>query len=49
MKNNIKTIKLFIGAASMFSLLVGCSDDFLKPEPLSLYEPTMTFSTVEGA
>lgn len=26
----------------------GCSDDFLTPDPLSLYEPTATFSTESG-
>ena len=26
----------------------GCSEDFLKPNPLSFYEPTTTFSTVTG-
>jgi hypothetical protein len=30
-------------------LLFGsCSDDFLKPDPLSFYEPTTTFSTESG-
>jgi hypothetical protein len=26
----------------------GCSEDFLKPDPLSFYEPTSTFSTESG-
>lgn len=25
-----------------------CSEDFLKPDPLSFYEPGKTFTTVEG-
>lgn len=29
-------------------LLSGCSEDFLKPDPLSFYEPTATFSTESG-
>jgi hypothetical protein len=29
-------------------LLGGCSEDFLKPDPLSFYEPTATFSTESG-
>lgn len=36
---------LFIGGAM---LLGGCSEDFLKPEPLSFYEPTATFSSESG-
>lgn len=29
-------------------MLAGCSDSFLEPEPMSFYEPTTTFSTVQG-
>ncbi len=29
-------------------LLSSCSEDFLKPDPLSFYEPTTTFSTESG-
>jgi hypothetical protein len=29
-------------------LLSGCSEDFLKPDPLSFYEPTTTFSSESG-
>lgn len=32
-------------ATAMFS---GCSEEFLKPDPLSFYEPTTTFSTESG-
>jgi hypothetical protein len=35
---------LLVGAI----LLGGCTEDFLKPEPLSFYEPTATFSTESG-
>lgn len=30
------------------AMLASCSDDFLKPDPLSFYEPTTTFSTESG-
>ncbi|MCD8260345.1 MAG: RagB/SusD family nutrient uptake outer membrane protein [Bacteroides sp.] len=50
-KNTSKIIQLSkrsliitIGTAVM----AGCSVDFLKPDPLSFYEPTNTFSTKEG-
>jgi len=36
---------LFIGSALLFN---SCSKDFLKPDPLSFYEPTATFSTESG-
>lgn len=29
-------------------LLSSCSEDFLKPDPLSFFEPTITFTTKEG-
>ncbi len=38
-------IALFIGGTILFS---GCSEEFLKPDPLSFYEPTATFSTEPG-
>jgi hypothetical protein len=43
MKNYIKAI-IFV------TLLVteSCSEDFLKPDPLSFFEPTNTFTTEEG-
>lgn len=41
-----------IGAALIYVptliSLTGCSDDFLKPDPLSFYEPSKTFTTREG-
>lgn len=36
-----------LGMAGMVAL-TACSDSFLEPEPLSLYEPTTTFSTEKG-
>ncbi len=38
-------LALFIGGAI---LLNSCQEDFLKPDPLSFYEPTATFSTESG-
>lgn len=51
MKNTFKNIygnsgKILILAA--FILFAGCSEDFLKPDPLSFYEPGVTFSTQAG-
>lgn len=40
--------KLLVGTLCVSTLLSGCSDDFLKPDPLSFYEPTVTFNTVDG-
>lgn len=37
-----------MGAACVSMAFAGCTDDFLKPDPLSLYEPTETFTTVDG-
>lgn len=49
MKHTISKFKIWIGAACISSVLfTGCSDDFLKPDPLSLYEPVATFSTRQG-
>ena len=48
MKNYINQFKLLLGITCVSALFTGCSDDFLKPDPLSLYEPTVTFNTVDG-
>ena len=41
MKTNlIKAIYLTFGLSSL--ALTGCSDSWLKPEPLSFYEPSVT-------
>lgn len=40
----IRGIFLLAGMAS----LVGCTDDFLKPDPLSFYEPEATFGSKSG-
>jgi tetratricopeptide (TPR) repeat protein len=44
-KLNRACLTLFIGG---IILLSGCSEEFLKPDPLSFYEPTATFSTESG-
>ncbi|GHT59879.1 hypothetical protein AGMMS50239_07550 [Bacteroidia bacterium] len=44
-KLNHICLTLFIGGTILLS---GCSEEFLKPDPLSLYEPTATFSTEPG-
>ena len=47
MKTNlIKAIYLTFGLSAL--ALTGCSDSWLKPEPLSFYEPSVTLSTKEG-
>lgn len=38
-------LALLMGSTILFS---GCSEEFLKPAPLSFYEPTATFSTESG-
>ena len=38
-------LALILGGTILFS---GCSEEFLKPDPLSFYEPTATFSTESG-
>ena len=48
MKNYISIFRILIGIVCIQLSSVSCSDDFLKPDPLSLYEPSVTFSTVEG-
>lgn len=43
----IKNIAL-IGMIAAGALCSSCSDDFLKPDPLSFYEPEQTFTTESG-
>ena len=50
MKTNVQKlyisgIAILLGGASLFS---GCKKDFLKPDPLSIYEPNTTFTTESG-
>ncbi|MDR1098328.1 MAG: RagB/SusD family nutrient uptake outer membrane protein [Tannerella sp.] len=44
-KLNCLCFALFTGCILLFS---GCSEEFLKPDPLSFYEPATTFSTESG-
>jgi hypothetical protein len=46
MKNKVKKITLLVLGAATLS--VGCTRDFLNPNPLSFYEPGTTFSTESG-
>ncbi len=43
--------KIFAGALTLAltsGILSSCTDDFLKPDPLSMYEPEKTFNTEAG-
>lgn len=42
----LKIVSIFTLAFMMFG--IGCSEDFLKPEPLSFYEPSKTFTNPES-
>ena len=44
-KFNRICLAVCMGSVILFG---GCVEDFLKPEPLSFYEPTATFSTESG-
>lgn len=47
--NKNTTIKSAVGIAITVSgLLFGCTESFLKPDPLSFFEPSITFTTKEG-
>lgn len=48
MKYNMIRSKLLIGTLCVSALFTGCQDNFLEPDPLSFYEPTVTFNTVDG-
>ncbi|SMD02047.1 RagB/SusD family nutrient uptake outer membrane protein [Pedobacter africanus] len=45
--NFYKSVVLATGIASV-ALISGCKKDFLKPDPLSFYEPEITFSNRAG-
>ncbi|MBK5722727.1 RagB/SusD family nutrient uptake outer membrane protein [Dysgonomonas sp. Marseille-P4677] len=47
MKERLSAIGLVAAMCSSL-FLGGCSDDFLKPDPLSFYEPGITFTTESG-
>lgn len=48
MKAIYSKIAKLAAPALCIAVLAGCSDDFLKPEPLSFYEPEATFSKESG-
>lgn len=48
MKKYIKNKILMLVPLVASALLVSCSEDFLEPDPLSIYEPGTTFSTESG-
>lgn len=48
MKTNNISVKVLTGMLIMASVTTGCKDSFLNPDPLSLYEPTATFSSQAG-
>lgn len=45
---NQKINRALIIISAFTITLGGCSEDFLKPDPLSFYEPTATFTTESG-
>ena len=44
-KNKLSKGVLFLTGIAVFS---ACTDNFLKPDPLSFYEPETTFATESG-
>jgi hypothetical protein len=49
MKKNYYSIpKAFLIIIAIVAAFPGCKKDFLKPDPLSFYEPTATFTTRSG-
>jgi hypothetical protein len=44
-KNKISKLFLILGGIALW---FGCSESFLEPDPLSIYEPATTFSTESG-
>ncbi|TKC62062.1 RagB/SusD family nutrient uptake outer membrane protein [Pedobacter hiemivivus] len=46
--NNFYTSALFVIGICALTFISGCKKDFLKPDPLSFYEPDITFSSRAG-
>lgn len=44
----MKSIKYLLAGIFTATMFVGCSDEFLEPDPLSFYNPETTFSTESG-
>ena len=47
MKNNY-TVKIFLVVLVVSAMLAACNKKYLKPDPLSFYEPGATFTTKSG-
>jgi tetratricopeptide (TPR) repeat protein len=47
-KNKLQVMALIAATIYCLAFFGGCSEEFLKPDPLSFYEPTATFSTEAG-
>jgi hypothetical protein len=45
---NLKPGKVLLTLGALVASVTGCKEDYLKPEPLSLFEPGLTFSTKSG-
>ena len=48
MKILMRKTNILMAGVLLAAITTGCSDSFLEPEALSLYEPTETFSTEKG-
>lgn len=48
MKSKYSKILKWTAPAVMVAMLASCSDDFLKPDPMSEFEPTTVFGTESG-
>lgn len=48
MKILMRKTNILMAGILLTAITTGCSDSFLEPEALSLYEPTETFSTEKG-
>lgn len=46
--NTTSIMKKSVAMLAAIAFLTGCSESFLEPEPLSFYEPEVTFSTESG-
>ena len=47
-KKNMKRIAKYILLAAGLQSMAACSESFLDPDPLSFFEPSVTFNTPEG-
>lgn len=47
-KNHYNILNTLLFLTGVLTMLPACKEDFLKPDPLSFYEPATTFSTKSG-